>query len=175
MNEDNTNNLKPEQNPQPPVQAVTNPTQKANITVNLSPRDIESYTEIARQGISRKQNEKERSAQIYKKLTNDSYKKTMKLVQSQLPATQRHFSKLIHAGFVEKASDVISFSIARPNSIFLGSFFAFLTTLGLYFVSKTAGYSISGSEIILAFFAGWLIGLIYDYFWILVLGNKDKK
>jgi hypothetical protein len=99
----------------------------------------------------------------------------MKLVQSQLTTTERNFSKLIHTGFIEKVSDFISGSLARPNSIFLGSFFAFLTTLGLYFISKTTGYSVSGSEIILAFFAGWIIGLIYDYFWILVLGNKDKK
>ncbi|MFZ2125014.1 MAG: hypothetical protein WA087_02060 [Candidatus Saccharimonadales bacterium] len=175
MNENSTNTPKPEQNQQTPVQATPNPGQKTNILVNLSPRDIESNTETARQGISKKQSNKERSAQINKKLTDDSYRKTMKLVQSQLPASQRHFSKLIHTGFIEKLSDIMSSSLARPNSIFLGSFFAFLITLGLYFMSKITGYSISGSEIILAFFAGWIIGLIYDYFWILVLGNKDKK
>jgi|GEM_PF-7050351 hypothetical protein len=175
MSENNTNTQKPEQNQQTPAQNTLESSQKTSNPVNLSPRDIESHTETIRQGISKKQTNKERSAQINNKLTDDSYKKTMALVQSQLPAAQRRFSQLVHTGFVEKATDILSSSVARPNSIFLGSFFAFITTLGLYFITKMAGYSISGSEIILAFFAGWLIGLIYDYFWILVLGNKDKK
>lgn len=96
----------------------------------------------------------------------------MKRVQSEMPTTQRLFSKIIHNKTVEKTSEVIGNTVARPNSILSGSISAFLVTLLTYYVAKTIGYRLSGSETMVAFIAGWILGLIFDYLKLMFMGNK---
>lgn len=100
---------------------------------------------------------------ISKKQKNESYKRTLSRVQAELPITERVFSKIIHNEVVDKVSDITGKTIARPNSILYGAFFAFIITLIAYYVAKTIGYQLSGSETILAFSVGWLLGIIVDY------------
>lgn len=109
---------------------------------------------------------------ISKKQKNDSFNLTMKRVQSEMPTTQRLFSKIIHNKTVEKTSEVIGNTVARPNSILSGSISAFLVTLLTYYVAKTIGYRLSGSETMVAFIAGWILGLIFDYLKLMFMGNK---
>ena len=63
-------------------------------------------------------------------------------------------------------------TIARPNAILSGSVSAFLLTLAVYLVARFNGYPLSGAETIASFIFGWLLGLIYDYLRILLLGKK---
>ena len=101
-----------------------------------------------------------------------AYKRTMKEVQTNMSASSRAFSKVIHTPAVEKVSDVVGATIARPNAILFGSLFAFLFTLGLYMIARMNGYSLSGAETIAAFALGWLVGIIVDYLKLLVLGKR---
>lgn len=110
---------------------------------------------------------------ISKKQKNDSFNLTMKRVQSEMTTTQRIFSKIIHNKTIEKTSEVISNTIARPNSILAGSISAFLITLLTYYIAKTIGYRLSGSETMAAFTAGWILGLIFDYLKLMLTGNKQ--
>ncbi len=100
---------------------------------------------------------------ITKKQKNESYKRTIKRVQTELPIHERTFSKIIHNKVIESTSNVVASTVARPNSILYGAFFAFIFTLATYFVAKTIGYQLSGSETIIAFSLGWIIGLLVDY------------
>lgn len=109
---------------------------------------------------------------IGKKQKNDSFKRTMTRVQSELPVIERVFSKVIHNKAVEKASNIIGNSIARPNLILSGAFSAFLLTLITYWIAKRVGYQLSGSETIVAFIIGWSIGIVYDYLKLLFTGKK---
>lgn len=109
---------------------------------------------------------------ISKKQKNESFKRTMTRVQSELPITERIFSKVIHNKTVEKASNIIGNSIARPNLILSGAFSAFLLTLITYWIAKRVGYQLSGSETITAFIVGWIIGIVYDYLKLLFTGKK---
>lgn len=109
---------------------------------------------------------------ISKKQKNDSFKRTMARVQSELPVIERVFSKVIHNKAVEKASNIIGNSIARPNLILSGAFSAFLLTLITYWIAKRVGYQLSGSETIVAFIIGWSIGIVYDYLRLLFTGKK---
>lgn len=154
--------------------------------VELSPRDAETLTEKARlealdtaksaESISNKEktknhSETSRRGSIGKKQLDKSYTQTMRQIQTELPVNSRTFSKIIHNKFVEKTSDVIGGTIARPNAILAGAFFAFILTLLTYTVAKTIGYTLSGFETIAAFIIGWIIGITYDYLRILFTGK----
>jgi hypothetical protein len=109
---------------------------------------------------------------ISKKEKTTSYKKHMKQMQAELPASQRAFSKVIHSPIVEKSSEFIGATVARPNAILSGAIVAFFLVLIVYIVAKNLGYVLSGFETIGAFIIGWVIGVLYDYFKVLVTGKR---
>lgn len=102
-----------------------------------------------------------------------SYKKTMKETQAHMKPAERTFSKVIHNPAVEKTSEVVGSTVARPNAILAGSVTAFLFTLGLYVFAKYYGYPLSGFETIAAFILGWVVGLLFDYLRVMITGKKD--
>lgn len=158
-------------------------------SIELSPRDIEARTEKARiealeTAISVESGGKEKikdnssaastsRGPIGKKQRDKSYTQTMQRVQNELPTSSRMFSKIIHNKFVEKTSDIVGSTVARPNAMLAGAFMAFILTLATYTVAKTIGYKLSGFETIASFIIGWLIGIIYDYLKVLFTGKKS--
>ena len=101
-----------------------------------------------------------------------SYEATMKHIRSEMGAVGRTFSKIIHAPLVEKSSEVIGSSFARPNAVLAGSASALILVSLTYVIARTFGYRLSGFETIGAFILGWIIGLIYDYFKVMAFGRK---
>lgn len=101
-----------------------------------------------------------------------SYKATMKQVRSELSAPSRAFSAIIHNNTVEKVSDAVGGTVARPNAILSGAVAAFVITLGVYLLAKEYGYPLSGFESIAAFIFGWVCGLLFDYFRVMITGKK---
>ncbi len=157
--------------------------------IELSKENIENNTKKARKEVSeiinsvennsnkfeKEQNQSAsttRRVSIGKKQKNDSYKKTIKQVQKELPIGSRTFSKITHNTVVEKVSDTIGTTIARPNAMLSGAIFAFIITLLAYTIAKKSGYVLSGFETIGAFILGWAIGIAYDYLRILITGKK---
>ncbi len=114
-----------------------------------------------------------RRGSISKSQKDDSYKRTMKQVQTELSPSSRAFSKIIHTKAIEKTSEVIGSTIARPNAMLAGAVSAFILTLGVYVMAKTLGYQLSGFETIGAFIIGWLLGITYDYLHVLITGKKS--
>lgn len=90
------------------------------------------------------------------------FERTMDEVRKHLPRSTRPFSRFIHAPTVERLSDAAGKTIARPNAILAGGITAFIVVLTLYFYAKFAGFALSGSETILAFGAGWIMGTLFD-------------
>ncbi len=161
---------------------------KSEATAELSPRDAEISAETARLealdsavsveagGKEKKTNEPSFAARrgpISKKQREVSYKRTMKQVQTELSPGSRAFSKTIHNKAVEKTSEVIGATIARPDAILAGAVMAFVLTLAVYVTAKTIGYQLSGFETIAAFVIGWVAGIIYDYFRVLITGKNS--
>ncbi len=107
-----------------------------------------------------------------KKQRKSSYKKTMDQVQSELSAPSRAFSKVIHNPAVEKTSDAIGGTIARPNALLAGAITATFLSLAVYLVARYYGYPLSQSESIIAFALGWALGIIYDYSRLMVRGRR---
>lgn len=109
---------------------------------------------------------------ISRKERDASYNATMKEVQSHMSPTSRAFSKLIHSKVVEQVSDTLASTVARPNAILAGAITAFIISLGTLLVAKHYGYRLSGFEAIAAFTAGWLLGILYDFFKVMITGKK---
>lgn len=101
-----------------------------------------------------------------------SFAATMTEVQGQMTAPSRTFSKVIHNKAVEKASESVGGTIARPNAILTGAVFAFALTLGVYLLAKNLGYPLSGFETIAAFILGWALGVVYDFFKVMITGRQ---
>lgn len=159
-----------------------------NASELLSPRDAEARTEKARKealraAVSTEAGGKEkestslhkqtqRRGAINKKQLDKSYKQTMKQVQNELSPASKAFSKIIHNKVIEKTSDIVGDTIARPNAMLSGSVAAFVLTLAVYTIAKTVGFQLSGFETILSFIIGWLAGVTYDYLHVLFTGKK---
>ena len=90
-------------------------------------------------------------------------KQTMKQTRSHLSTPSRAFSKAIHNPTVEKTSDVVGSTVARPNAILFASISAFVLVGILYLVARYYGYRLSGFETMAAFIIGWVLGLLFDY------------
>lgn len=110
----------------------------------------------------------ERRGPLTKHEKDISFDKTMNEVRHHLSGPSRTFSRIIHNKAVERISDTVGKTVARPNAILSGSVFAFLFTLAVYLIANRNGYALSGSETIASFALGWVVGLIVDYARILI-------
>lgn len=113
-----------------------------------------------------------RRGPITKKQLDNSFNAQMAQARSHMSPGSRMLSKFIHLRPVEVVSDVISSTIARPNALLSGSIAAFVVVTILYFTAKYYGFSLSGFETIGAFILGWIIGILYDYFSVMIRGHK---
>lgn len=102
-----------------------------------------------------------------------SFNLTMKEAQSHMSPANRTFSKVIHNKTVEKTSEFIGSTVARPNAILAGAVTAFVFSLALYLIANHNGYPLSGSETIATFALGWVVGILFDYIRIMVTGKKS--
>lgn len=158
--------------------------------IELSPRDIETQSEEARtealrtavsveskgkdaEKINKHHTSPPHHGSINRKQRNESYRRTMKQVQSELSISSRIFSKITHNKVIEKTSDIIGNTIARPNAMLSGAVVAFVLTLTTYITARAIGYVLSGFETIVAFTVGWTLGIVYDYIHVLVTGKKS--
>ena len=107
-----------------------------------------------------------------KKAKDASFNLKMKEVQSQMSTPSRTFSKVIHNKAVEKTSEVVGATVARPNAFLAGAISSFIFTLAIYLVAKHYGYPLSGFETIGAFIVGWLVGILFDYLRIMITGKR---
>lgn len=119
---------------------------------------------------ARSQEKKER--RVTKRDKDNSYKTIMVDAERHMTPAGRSFSRFIHNPVIEKTSEVVGGSIAKPNAILAGSVFAFLFTLAIYAVARMYGYPLSGAETIASFAVGWLFGQLFDYFRVMITGKR---
>jgi len=111
-----------------------------------------------------------------KKATNrhkeDTYRKTLQAIQKDMNPVERTFSKIIHNPVVEKTSEVVGNTVARPAPLLTGAIAALILTAIVYIIAHHYGYLLSGFEWIATFLIGWAIGLIIDWVRVGLLGKK---
>lgn len=109
---------------------------------------------------------------VTKKEKDKVFQETMSHVRSHLNAPERALSKFIHNRTVEKTSDVVGATVARPNAILAGSLCAFLLTGAVYILARTFGYPLSGFETIGSFIIGFVLGILFDFFRVMITGRR---
>lgn len=114
---------------------------------------------------------KAKTKMVSKETKKVAYQKTMTHIQSEMNPVSRNFSKIIHTPAIEKTSDFIGNTVARPHAILAGSFTAFLLTLSLYTLARTMGFALSGFEMIGSFIIGWILGITFDFLRVMVTGR----
>lgn len=123
---------------------------------------LEAAKEIKEHQTEKEPSISESESPITSKRREQSFKQTMTHIQAEMPKGERAFSKVIHNPTIEKVSDIVGATVARPTSIAAGSLCAFIAVFTLYLIAKNAGFSLSGFETIGAFIAGWLFGILID-------------
>ena len=92
-----------------------------------------------------------------------AYKDILTHTRAELSPASRTFSKVIHQPIIEKASNAVGSTVARPNAILFGALFALIISASVYGIAKYYGYSLSGFEAIASFCLGWVFGMIFDF------------
>lgn len=98
----------------------------------------------------------------------DNYAETLASMQHKLRPLSRSFSKVIHAPIVEKTSEILEKSIARPSVTVGATWTALVVGAVFYFTARTFGYALSGSEMLLSFIAGGIVGVLLEGVWRLI-------
>ncbi len=155
--------------------------QATNSNIKLSPRDIELQSEmqntnseklLAKSLSQPRKSQSANQANINSQQKDESYKRSMSRVQTEMSPPYNLISVIIHNPIIEILLSILAIIVTRPNSMLGGSVLAFATVLSAYNLHLVNNYQLSGTEIIISFAVGWIVGLIYDYFKLLFTGNK---
>lgn len=92
-----------------------------------------------------------------------SFKQTMHHIQKDMSPASRAFSKIIHNPTIDKASEALGKTLARPNLVLAGAIGTILIGSTVYFIAKKYGYVLSGFEAIGTFILGWAIGAVIEF------------
>lgn len=125
--------------------------------------------------IKHKQSTKERlyhstSPQSIKKIKQEAYNNTLKNTQKKLNPTSRAFSKFIHSQPIESTSVALEKTIARPQSVLYGGFFALFGSVLLYVTAKRYGFSYNFLIYIILYIVFYALGLLIE-----VIINQLRK
>lgn len=110
--------------------------------------------------------------EITKKDLDIRFNRTMDHIQKDMSPASRTFSKIIHHPVVDKTSEVIGNTVARPNLILAGGIGTLTVGLAVYLIAKNYGYTLSGFESIGSFILGWSVGAIIEF---ARVGFKNKR
>jgi hypothetical protein len=91
-----------------------------------------------------------------------NYAQTLASVQRHLKPVSRSFSKLIHTPVVEKTSEALEKTVARPSVVAGATWTALIVGLAFYLTARHYGYQLSGSELLFSFIVGAVIGLALE-------------
>lgn len=92
-----------------------------------------------------------------------SFNTTMHHVRKNMNIVDRTVSKVIHTPAVEKTSEVIGKTVARPSGLLGASVASFIGLLLIFGVAKYAGFQLSGSEMPLLLLIGLVLGLLTEW------------
>lgn len=107
-----------------------------------------------------------------KELSTQNFSRRLTSVRRNLSAPERQFSKIIHQPAVEKTSDFVGKTVARPSGILFGGIFSFVLSFGAYLLARYLGGELRFSIFMVTFVGGYLLGLILELIWRFVRVRK---
>lgn len=99
---------------------------------------------------------------IDRKAKSQSYRKTLRKVQTNLSKPERTLSKLIHQPVIEKASSFGAATIARPSGFLAGSLATLLGSAFLLIAAKRYGFNYNYLVFVILFVAGYILGIAVE-------------
>jgi len=90
------------------------------------------------------------------------YQETIASVRPRMTKAEELTSEVVHAPLFERILDFVAGTLARPLAMLLGGICAFAGTITLYAYARFIGLRLSGSETIVFFMFGWLVGTCID-------------
>lgn len=94
-----------------------------------------------------------------------NYKHTVASLQRHLKPVSRSFSRVIHQPVIERTSEALEKTVARPSILNGALWMAALIGTVFYIFARQYGYQLSGSEMLFALIAGAGIGLVGEVIW----------
>ncbi len=95
-------------------------------------------------------------------LKGETYSRTLKRVQQRLSKPERTMSKVMHNKTVEKVSDGIGKTAARPSGILGGGIVSLLGSFVLLYMSKNYGFKYNFFVFFILLVVGFMIGVLLE-------------
>lgn len=96
---------------------------------------------------------------VNKQLKDTAYNRALTRVQKRLSAPSRVFSKAVHSKALDRPSEAIGKTVARPSGMLGGAIFALIGTSLLLWITRRYGYEYNYLAVILLFVGGMAVGL----------------
>lgn len=104
-------------------------------------------------------------AVVNKHIKDMAFSRSMTRTRKKLSPPSRAFSKIIHTSVVDKSSEFVGKTVARPSSMLAGAFVAFVGTSALLWVTRYYGYTYNYLLVILLFVGGAIAGVAGEGLW----------
>jgi len=111
---------------------------------------------------------------ITRELKTDAYKKSLKKIRGHLNAPERVFSRVVHQPVIEKTSNGLAKTVARPSAFLGGSLGALLGSSLLVYLSRHYGFKYNYAFIFVTFAAGFAVGLLLEALYKLVARRRSS-
>jgi hypothetical protein len=99
---------------------------------------------------------------VNKQLKETAYTRTLTRVQKRLSMSSRLFSKVVHSKALDKPSEVVGSTVARPSGMLGGALVAFIGSSLLLWITRSYGYEYNYLAVILLFVIGMGAGLLAE-------------
>jgi hypothetical protein len=107
-----------------------------------------------------------------KELLSQTYQRSLTSIRNRLSKPEKNLSKVVHNPVVEKTSEILGKTAARPSGILFGSIFSFVGSLVGYIIARRLGGELPYSIFAFLFVGGFVFGLLLE---ILVLLYRKRK
>lgn len=103
-----------------------------------------------------------------------AFSRAMTRTRKKLSAPSRAFSKVAHISAVDKPSEFIGKTVARPAGMMWGAIFAFVGTSALLWITRRYGYEYNYLVVILLFVGGAIFGTALEGLFYVIRGKKNQ-
>ena len=108
--------------------------------------------------VGEREQPKQHPVLVNKQLKDMAFSRAMTRARKKMSAPARAFSKVIHNPAVDKPSEFVGKTVARPTGMLWGAIFAFVGTSALLWITRYYGYEYNYLVAILLFVGGAAIG-----------------
>ncbi len=99
---------------------------------------------------------------VNKQLKDMAYSRALTRTRKHLSIPSRLLSRVVHSKALDRPSETVGKTIARPSSMLGGAFFALVGTSALLWITKKYGYEYNYLAVIVLFGIGMLVGLAIE-------------